>query len=51
MSAQPRSRPRPPRYAPAPGAPAEFLAQLPADQRADTWVPAFEEERAALALD
>ncbi|MCX5166358.1 DUF6247 family protein [Streptomyces sp. NBC_00264] len=31
-------------YAPAPGAPAELLAQLRADRRADTWVPAFERE-------
>ncbi|MFE1873898.1 hypothetical protein ACFW9N_23950 [Streptomyces sp. NPDC059496] len=31
-------------YAPAPGAPAELLAQLRADHRAERWVPAFEEE-------
>ncbi|WP_394427307.1 DUF6247 family protein [Streptomyces sp. SGAir0957] len=40
MSAQPH-------YAPAPGAPAELLAQLRADQRANTWVPAFERAYAA----
>ena len=34
-------------YAPAPGAPAELLAQLRADPRADTWVPTFEREWAA----
>ncbi|MFE5495598.1 DUF6247 family protein [Streptomyces virginiae] len=37
-------------YAPAPGAPADLLAQLRADRRASTWVPAFEREWAA-ALD
>ncbi|MEU6865821.1 DUF6247 family protein [Streptomyces sp. NPDC046876] len=37
-------------YAPAPGAPAELLAQLRADRRAQHWVPAFEREWAA-ALD
>ncbi|MFF5900968.1 DUF6247 family protein [Streptomyces argenteolus] len=31
-------------YAPAPGAPAELLAQLRADRRASQWVPAFEQE-------
>jgi hypothetical protein len=46
MSAQPDHAPIPP-YAPAPGAPAELLAQLRADQRADRWVPAFEQEWAA----
>lgn len=46
MSAQPDHAPLTP-YAPAPGAPAELLAQLRADQRADTWVPAFEQEWAA----
>ncbi|WP_327389088.1 DUF6247 family protein [Streptomyces sp. NBC_01207] len=34
-------------YAPAPGAPAELLAQLRADRRAERWVPAFEREWAA----
>ncbi|MER5757232.1 DUF6247 family protein [Streptomyces sp. NPDC002088] len=43
MSAQPEHVPVTP-YAPAPGAPAELLAQLRADHRADTWVPAFERE-------
>lgn len=43
MSAQPDHAPVPP-YAPAPGAPAELLAQLRADHRADRWVPAFEQE-------
>ncbi|MDX3589089.1 DUF6247 family protein [Streptomyces europaeiscabiei] len=43
MSAQPDHAPIPP-YAPAPGAPAELLAQLRADRRADRWVPAFEQE-------
>ncbi|MFF7127211.1 DUF6247 family protein [Streptomyces sp. NPDC008240] len=35
-----------PRYAPAPAAraPAELLAQLRADRRAQRWVPAFEQE-------
>ncbi|WP_411146738.1 DUF6247 family protein [Streptomyces sp. x-80] len=42
MSAQLDHAPVTP-YAPAPGAPAELLAQL----RADTWVPAFEREWAA----
>jgi hypothetical protein len=46
MSAQPDHAPVTP-YAPAPGAPAELLAQLRADKRADTWVPAFEREWAA----
>ncbi len=46
MSAQPGSAPVPP-YAPAPRAPAEFLAQLRADERADIWVLAFEREGAA----
>ncbi|GHD34761.1 hypothetical protein GCM10010313_81600 [Streptomyces violarus] len=46
MSAQPDHAPVTP-YAPAPGAPAELLAQLRADARADTWVPAFEREWAA----
>ncbi|SEE24067.1 DUF6247 family protein [Streptomyces sp. TLI_105] len=31
-------------YAPAPGAPAELLAQLRSDRRAERWVPAFERE-------
>lgn len=43
MSAQPDHAPVTP-YAPAPGAPAELLAQLRADRRADTWVPAFEQQ-------
>ncbi|MFF9690507.1 DUF6247 family protein [Streptomyces sp. NPDC014623] len=43
MSAQPDHAPPAP-YAPAPGAPAELLAQLRADRRAAQWVPAFEQE-------
>ncbi|MFI9040893.1 DUF6247 family protein [Streptomyces sp. NPDC053726] len=43
MSAQPDHVPVTP-YAPAPGAPAELLAQLRADHRADRWVSAFERE-------
>ncbi|WP_326681531.1 DUF6247 family protein [Streptomyces sp. NBC_01237] len=43
MSAQPDHAPLTP-YAPAPGAPAELLAQLRADRRAPQWVPAFERE-------
>ncbi len=46
MSAQPDHAPVTP-HAPAPGAPAELLAQLRADRRAATWVPAFEREWAA----
>lgn len=46
VSAQPEYPPVPP-YAPAPGAPAELLAQLRADRRAAQWVPAFEQEWAA----
>jgi hypothetical protein len=46
MSAQPDHAPVTP-YAPTPGAPAELLAQLRGDPRADTWVPAFEREWAA----
>lgn len=46
MSAQPDHTPATP-YAPAPGAPAELLAQLRADRRAERWVPAFEREWAA----
>jgi hypothetical protein len=46
VSAQPDHTPIP-SYAPAPGAPAELLAQLRADRRADRWVPAFEREWAA----
>lgn len=46
MSAQPDHAPLTP-YAPAPGAPAELLAQLRADRRAAQWVPAFEQEWAA----
>ncbi|MFD6115465.1 DUF6247 family protein [Streptomyces yangpuensis] len=34
-------------YAPAPGAPAELLAQLRAHRSAERWVPAFEGEWAA----
>ncbi|MBW1603510.1 hypothetical protein JJV70_15635 [Streptomyces sp. JJ66] len=47
MSAQPDHAPLTP-YAPAPGAPAELLAQLRADKRAETWVPAFEREWSAV---
>ncbi|MFG2569159.1 DUF6247 family protein [Streptomyces sp. NPDC048567] len=43
MSAQPDHAPLTP-YTPAPGAPAELLAQLRADRRAAQWVPAFEQE-------
>ncbi|MFJ2419942.1 DUF6247 family protein [Streptomyces brevispora] len=43
MSAQPDHAPLTP-YAPAPGAPAELLHQLRADQRAAQWVPAFERQ-------
>ncbi|MGW6744876.1 DUF6247 family protein [Streptomyces sp. NPDC055025] len=46
MSAQPDHAPLTP-YAPAPGAPAELLAQLRADRRAESWVPSFEREWAA----
>lgn len=46
MSAQPDHAPVT-TYAPAPGAPAELLAQLRADKRAGSWVPAFEREWAA----
>ncbi|NEB74236.1 hypothetical protein G3I40_03115 [Streptomyces sp. SID14478] len=46
MSAQPDHAPATV-HAPAPGAPAELLAQLRADKRADSWVPAFEREYAA----
>ncbi|MFF8023315.1 DUF6247 family protein [Streptomyces sp. NPDC007896] len=46
MSAQPDHAPVTP-YAPAAGAPAELLAQLRASERADRWVPAFEQEWAA----
>lgn len=46
MSAQPQHAPATV-HAPAPGAPAELLAQLRADQRANTWVPAFERAYAA----
>ncbi|MFJ2751169.1 DUF6247 family protein [Streptomyces sp. NPDC087297] len=46
MSAQPDHTPAAP-YAPAPGAPAELLAQLRADRRAERWAPAFEREWAA----
>ncbi|MEU2346331.1 DUF6247 family protein [Streptomyces sp. NPDC013082] len=43
MSAQPDHAPLTP-YAPAPGAPAELLAQLRADRRSTQWVPAFKQE-------
>ncbi|MCI4078773.1 DUF6247 family protein [Streptomyces sp. MMS21 TC-5] len=46
MSAQPDHTPVTP-HAPVPGAPADLLAQLRADRRASTWVPAFEREWAA----
>ncbi|MFC7795769.1 DUF6247 family protein [Streptomyces cinereoruber] len=46
MSAQPDHAPVT-TYAPAPGAPAELLAQLRADKRATTWVLAFERDYAA----
>ncbi|MFD7186240.1 DUF6247 family protein [Streptomyces sp. NPDC056637] len=46
MSAQPDHAPASV-HAPAAGAPAELLAQLRADKRADRWVPAFEREYAA----
>ncbi|MFE2556565.1 DUF6247 family protein [Streptomyces sp. NPDC059352] len=46
MTAQPDQAPVP-LSAPAPGAPAELVAQLRADQRAEQWVPAFEREWAA----
>ncbi|MET8769464.1 DUF6247 family protein [Streptomyces sp. NPDC004658] len=42
----PRTAPVTP-HAPVPGAPAELLAQLRADARADTWVPAFERDWAS----
>ena len=50
MSAQPYDAPVTP-YAPAPAAPAELLAQLRADRRAEEWVPAFEREWAAALED
>ncbi|MEW1725076.1 DUF6247 family protein [Streptomyces sp. NPDC093109] len=50
MSAQPDHAPVTP-YAPAPGAPAEILAQLRADPRAAQWVPAFEREWSAALED
>ncbi|MGW3678964.1 DUF6247 family protein [Streptomyces prasinus] len=40
MSAQPEEAPAPP----APAAAAQLRAQLCADRRADTWVPAFERD-------
>jgi hypothetical protein len=46
MSAQPDHAPTIV-HAPAAGAPAELLAQLRADKRAEKWVPAFEREYAA----
>ncbi|WP_405982744.1 DUF6247 family protein [Streptomyces sp. NBC_00158] len=51
MSAQPEHAPAAPGApAPAAGAPAELLAALRADRRADRWVPAFEAEW-AVALE
>jgi hypothetical protein len=50
MSAQPDHAPVTP-YAPAPGAPAELLAQLRADARAAQWVPAFEWEWVAALVE
>ncbi|MGW2417570.1 DUF6247 family protein [Streptomyces tubercidicus] len=50
MSAQPDHAPVPP-YAPAPGAPAELLAQLRDSARADVWVPAFERDWAKALED
>ncbi|MEU6215714.1 DUF6247 family protein [Streptomyces sp. NPDC047023] len=51
MRAQPDHTPAPAApYAPAPGAPAELLAQLREDRRAGQWVPAFERDWAK-ALD
>ncbi|WP_406190545.1 DUF6247 family protein [Streptomyces sp. NBC_01017] len=49
MSAQPEEAPAPP-APPSPTAAAQLLAQLRADRRADTWVPAFEQDWAR-ALD
>lgn len=46
VSAQPDHAPATP-HAPAPGAPAQLLAQLRADHRAAQWVPAFERQWAA----
>jgi hypothetical protein len=46
MSAQPEDAPAPP----APAAAAQLLQELRADRRADTWVPAFEQDWAR-ALD
>lgn len=46
MSAQPEEAPAPP----APAAAAQLLRRLRADRRADTWVPAFEQDWAR-ALD
>ncbi|MFF7441705.1 DUF6247 family protein [Streptomyces sp. NPDC008122] len=50
MSAQPDHAPLMP-HAPAPGAPAELRAQLRADRRAKTWVPAFERDWAKALED
>ncbi|GGN64215.1 hypothetical protein GCM10012285_66090 [Streptomyces kronopolitis] len=50
MSAQPDHAPVPP-YAPAPGAPAELLAQLRDCARAEQWVPAFERDWAKALED
>lgn len=47
MSAQPDHAPTTV-HAPAPGAPAELLAQVRADQRAEKRAPAFEREWAAV---
>ncbi|MET9387653.1 DUF6247 family protein [Streptomyces sp. NPDC002928] len=49
MSAQPEEAPAP--SAPAPAAAAQLLAQLRADRRADTWVPAFERDWAKALED
>ena len=46
MSAQPEEAPAPP----APAAAVQLLQELRADRRADTWVPAFEQDWAR-ALD
>ncbi|MGW7821844.1 DUF6247 family protein [Streptomyces puniciscabiei] len=46
MTAQPEEAPAPP----APAAAAQLLQELRADRRADTWVPAFEQDWAR-ALD
>lgn len=50
MSAQPENTPAPP-APPAPTAAAQLLAQLRASHRADTWVPAFEQDWARALED